>query len=80
MCDFVFKHKHEMVAVTGKTMFEKLQALGTKEAKSAFCFGECCKKHSCYRTCPGGFESELRVGLKSSHLPRDFMDLCRGVG
>ena len=36
VCDFVFKHKHEMAAATGKTMFEKLQALGTKEAKSAF--------------------------------------------
>ena len=36
VCDFVFKYKHEMAAATGQTMFEKLQALGTKEAKSAF--------------------------------------------
>ena len=36
VCDFVFKHKDKMAAATGKTMFEKLQALGTKEAKFAF--------------------------------------------
>ena len=66
VCDLVFKHEDEVAAATGKTMFEKLQAPGTKEPKIAFsALVDVAKNIRATELAPEGLGPESDLALKA---------------